>query len=181
MLGTPEPDELLMAQVAKGRGESLEPLVRRYAVPLVSFLRRMTGSTESAEELFQETFFAVWRKRATYQFPRPFKPWLYAVALNAGRAAFRSAKPMMELPMDEPADPLTDSPPERAIATETAARIARAVQNLPANQRAVVAMRVWDGLSYAQIAEVTGRTEATVRSHMSHGLAALRQVLTQSV
>src|SRR6185369_5746068 len=111
--------------------------------------------------------------------PRPFKPWLYAVALNAGRAAFRTARPMMELPMDEPADSLNDSPPERAIATETTARIAQAVQNLPASQRAVVAMRVWDGLSYAQIAEAVGRTEATVRSHMSHGLAALREVLAR--
>ena len=49
-----EPDELLMAQVAKGRGESLEPLVRRYTVPLVSFLQRMTGNRDRAEDLFQE-------------------------------------------------------------------------------------------------------------------------------
>jgi RNA polymerase sigma-70 factor (ECF subfamily) len=48
---------------------------------------------------------------------------------------------------------------------------------LPPQQRVVVVLRVWDGLSYAQIAEVLGRTEATVRSHMHHGLIALRKDL----
>jgi RNA polymerase sigma-70 factor (ECF subfamily) len=173
-----EPDELLMAQVASGRGESLEPLVRRYAVPLVSFLARMTGDGGRAEELFQDTFLAVWRKRRTYQFPRPFKPWLYAVALNACRADFRSAKDTpVTLPDDVPESVGSAGPAEHAIATETGARIARAVANLPPVQRAVVALRVWDGLSYPQIAEAVGRTEATVRSHMSHGLATLRQAI----
>jgi RNA polymerase sigma-70 factor (ECF subfamily) len=51
------------------------------------------------------------------------------------------------------------------------------VAQLPAQQRAVVVLRVWDGLSYAEIAEAVGRTEATVRSHMHHGLTALRKYL----
>ena len=44
-------------------------------------------------------------------------------------------------------------------------------------QRTVVVLRVWDGLSYAEIAELVGKQEATVRSHMHHGLAALRKYL----
>src|SRR5262245_16001676 len=174
---SPDPDELLMAQVASGRGESLEPLVRRHAAPLVSFLQRMTGDHGRAEDLFQDTFMTVWRKRGTYKFPRPFKPWLYAVAMNACRAAFRSTKPMSELPNDPPASSRPDAPPDHAITTETVARINAVIQNMPPAQRAVVALRVWDGLSYADIATSIGRSEATVRSHMSHGLAALRQAL----
>lgn len=175
-MASPEPDELLMAQVARGREESLTPLVRRYAGPLVSFLHRMTGDRDRAEDLFQDTFLAVWRKRHTYQWPRPFKPWLFAVAVNAGRAAFRSAKPMTPLPAELP-HTTPDSPAGHAVAGETAERIARAVRNLPTAQRAVVAMRVWEGLSYAAIAEAIGKTEATVRSHMSHALATLRESL----
>lgn len=172
----PEPDELLMAQVAKGRGESLEPLVRRYTVPLVSFLHRMTGKYDRAEDLFQETFLAVWRKRATYQFPRPFKPWVYAVALNTCRAEFRGREDFEMLPTDvavsDPSDPV-----EKSIATETSTRIAKVIELMPPIQRAVVAMRIWDGLGYPEIAEAIGRSEATVRSHMSHGLAELRKAL----
>ena len=80
-------------------------------------------------------------------------------------------------------DPAAPEPPpeEQAIAAETAERVARAVTLLPPQQRAVVVLRVWQGLPYARIAEVVGCAEATVRSHMHHGLAALRTALAPLV
>jgi RNA polymerase sigma factor (sigma-70 family) len=69
------------------------------------------------------------------------------------------------------------SPAEIAIATETATLVTEAVALLPPQQRAVVVLRVWNGLPYSQIAEILGRTETTVRSNMHHGLAALRKYL----
>ena len=68
-------------------------------------------------------------------------------------------------------------PPEALIADETAALVSHAVTLLPPPQRAVVVLRIWEGLPYDRIAEVVGRTESTVRSHMHHGLAALRKHL----
>ena len=47
----------------------------------------------------------------------------------------------------------------------------------PAQQRVVVVLRLWQGLSYREIADTVGRTEATVRSHMHHGLIGLRKYL----
>lgn len=173
-----EQDEWLMAQVAEGRRELLEPLVRRYASPLLTFIRRMVGDRHRSEELFQEAFLAVWAKRKQYQFPRPFKPWLYAIALNKCRESFRGR----ELPAVELKDGLMPmsagpAPDETVISTETATLVAAAVGHLPAQQRAVVVLRIWDSLSYADIAATVGRTEGTVRSHMHHGLAAMRKYL----
>src|SRR5437763_1505727 len=173
-----EQDEWLMAQVAEGRRELLEPLLRRYAGPLLTFIRRMVGDRHRSEELFQDVFLAVWAKRKLYQFPRPFKPWLYAIALNKCRENFRGR----ELPAVELKDGLMPvsagpAPDETAINTETAILVAAAVGQLPAQQRAVVVLRIWDGLSYADIAAAVGRTEGTVRSHMHHGLAAMRKYL----
>src|ERR671922_2166205 len=138
----------------------------------------MVRDRHRSEELFQEVFLAVWLKRRQYQFPRPFKPWLYAIAVNKGRAAFRAAG-RDAVPLDPTAPPVAagDSPADVAIATETAALIARAVHRLPPQQRAVVALRVWDGLTYAEIAGAVGCSEATVRSHMHHGLRAVREAL----
>jgi RNA polymerase sigma-70 factor (ECF subfamily) len=170
-------DEWLMAQAALGQHAPLEMLVRRYAGPLVSFLNRMVGDRDRAEELFQEAFLAVWRKRDQYQFPRPFKPWLYAIAVNKCRAAFRSARDDLARDLDDAIPTADASPADVAIATETAAVVARAVHRLPPQQRAVVALRVWDELSYAEIAAVVRCTEATVRSHMHHGLRALRAAM----
>ena len=69
------------------------------------------------------------------------------------------------------------SPVETAIATETASRVALAVARLPEQQRLVVVFRVWQGLSYREIADLLDVTEATVRSHMHHALVALRKYL----
>jgi RNA polymerase sigma-70 factor (ECF subfamily) len=172
-------DESLMARVADGQAEALEALVRRHATPLLTFLCRMAGDRHRGEELFQEAFLAVWVKRRQYQCPRPFKPWLYAIALNKCRAAFRS-RALVPVALGEGGAGVLDgaaSPPERAIAGETAELVSRAVARLPPQQRAVVVLRVWEGMSYARIAEALGCAEATVRSHMHHALAALRRHL----
>jgi RNA polymerase sigma-70 factor (ECF subfamily) len=174
-------DEWLMGQVATGKREHLEPLIRRYAGPLLTFIRQMVGDRHRSEELFQEVFLAVWAKRDQYQFPRPFKAWLYAIALNKCRAAFRARAFPAAVALDDdlPAAPAArdPSPADKAVATETAALVSMAVAQLPPQQRAVVVLRIWDGLSYAEIAEAVGRTEGTVRSNMHHGLAAMRKYL----
>jgi RNA polymerase sigma-70 factor (ECF subfamily) len=173
-----ERDESLMSQVAAGRADLLEWLVRRHALGLLTFITRMIGDRHRAEELFQEVFLAVWLKRHQYQHPRPFRPWLYAIALNRCRAVFRLRSPVPHA-LGEDQDPVDPegSPVERSIASETAEIVGRAVTRLPPQQRAVVVLRIWQNMPYARIAEVVGCTEGTVRSHMHHGLAALRETL----
>ena len=175
-------DEDLMADVADGRADLLEGLVRRHGTPLLTFLTRMVGNRHRAEELFQEVFLAVWLKRQQYKHPRPFRPWLYAIALNRCRADFRLRRSGAVTLPDEhcPADP-DASPAEHVIAAETAERVSQAVTRLPPQQRTVVVLRVYQGLPYARIAQIVGCTEGTVRSHMHHGLAALRQELAPLV
>ena len=176
-----EPDEWLMGQVAAGRRDCLEPLVRRFASPLLTFLHRMCGDRHRAEELFQEVFLAVWVKRGTYRFPRSFRAWLFAIAANRCRAEHRKGRletvALEEFSLPAHAGAAGGAPLEAAIDVETAAIVATAVAELPTQQRAVLAMRVWNGMSYAEIAETMSRTEATVRSHMHHALAALRKPL----
>jgi RNA polymerase sigma-70 factor (ECF subfamily) len=172
-------DELLMAAVAKGKRESLEILIRRHATPLLTFLERMCGDRHQGEELFQEVFLAVWKKRWQYQFPRSFKSWLYGIAVNKCRTAYRRTPAAGNVPQTEATNPQSNesSPLETAIATETAAIIGQAVTELPAQQRSVVVMRIWQQLSYGEIATLLDTTEGTVRSHMHHGLCALRKYL----
>src|SRR5207249_1300666 len=159
--------------VAAGQAELLELLVRRHASALLTFLCRMAGDRHRAEELFQEAFLAVWLKRQQYQYPRPFKPWLYAIALNKCRAVFRrSTHPTVSLSEESVAVP-DDSPDKRLLADEAAEFVGQAITRLPPQQRAVVVLRVWEGLAYARIADALGCSEVTVRSHMHHGLANL--------
>src|SRR6516225_4995465 len=129
MNGCDERDEWLMARVALGERDCLEPLVRRHATRLLTFIERMAGDRHRAEELFQEVFLAVWVKRRQYQFPRPFKPWLYTIAANRCHAAARGRRPPDSLEDAAPWAPASTvpSPEESAVATETAALVAAAV------------------------------------------------------
>ena len=125
---------------------------------------------------FQDAFVTVWRKRHRYEHPRPFRPWLYAIAVNLCRTAHCSRPPSAS-PLSD--DHCGDGPaPDSALSSsETARLIGRALAQLPPQQRAVVSLRVWEEMPYARIAEVVGCTEGTVRAHMHHGLASLREVL----
>ncbi len=177
---TQERDEWLMSQVALGQHEALEVLVRRYANPLLTFIRRMIGDYHRSEDLFQDVFVAVWRKRKQYEMPRPFKSWLYAIAVNACRAEFRRRRVAVVPARDEDstaAVTIDDPPGDVAVTTEHATFVLAAVNTLPPKQRAVVALRTWSGLSYGEIAQALGRSEGTVRAHMHHALCALREYL----
>jgi RNA polymerase sigma-70 factor (ECF subfamily) len=173
-------DEGLMREVAQGESEALNALLRRYATPLLTFIQRIVGNRHRAEDLFQEVFLAVWVGRDRYRYPYPFRPWLFGVAANKCKADLRrrdwQSTSLDDCPAATP--PANDPPPpDAAVATERAALVAEAIGRMPPAQRMVVTMRVWNGLSYSEIAEAVGRSEATVRSHMFHGLATLRRYL----
>lgn len=175
------PDEKLMMHTVRGNHESMEALLRRHATPLLNFLRRLVGDPSLAEELFQEVFLAVWAKRSTYRYPRPFKPWLYAIAVNKVRQHRRrkhlDAVSLNAAEANSVNATSANEPLQAAVDAEHAALIAQAVARLPLQQRTVLVLRLWDGMSYREIAEVTGNEEGTVRSHMHHGLAAIRHAL----
>ncbi|MGD9646341.1 MAG: RNA polymerase sigma factor [Pirellulales bacterium] len=174
-------DELLMNRVRAGEREPLEALLRRHATPLLTFLRRMTTDAHLSEELFQEVFLAVWKHRHQYQYPRPFRPWLYQIAANKCRAAYRgrARRPTISLDVGLDAAPLSSDcgAADVAVAAETKTAVATAVAQLPDRQREVLVMRIWNEQPYAEIAEVLGCTQRTARSHMHHALVAMRRLL----
>ena len=173
-----ESDEWLMGQVRRGRRDALEKLVRRYANPLLTFIERMVGNRHRSEELFQDVFLRIWTKRKQYTLERPFRSWLFAIAANACRADFRRHTPVLfESGRLDATPSAASTPAQAAIAGETAALVEAAVAQLPPLQRMVVVLRVWNGLKYGEIAEISGIPENTVRSHMHRGLAAMREYL----
>jgi RNA polymerase sigma-70 factor (ECF subfamily) len=144
-----ESDETIMEKVADGDYEAMEHLVKRYANPLMTFIRRMAGSRYCGEDLFQEVFLTIWKKRTYYKHPQPFKLWLFRIAVNLYRAQIRIRSSRFfslgDIEWFEPMlkdDPL---PEDKAIAVETGRMVEEAVKILPAKQRAVVVLRIWNG------------------------------------
>jgi RNA polymerase sigma-70 factor (ECF subfamily) len=171
-------DAVLMREAALGDRVCLGKLVRRYAGGLLTFITGMVGDRHRSEELFQEVVLTVWKKRRQYRYPRPFKPWLYKIALNRCRLEFRRPAPVTaDLPVDGIAASPEPTPVEVAIAAETETVVKSAVAQLADRQRVVVVLRIWNDLSYGEIAEILGVTEGTVRSYMFHALNTMRRYL----
>jgi len=173
-------DELLMQRVARGERAAMSLLLRRHAAPLLTFLRRVNADRQRSEDVFQETFLAVWVARESYNFPRSFRAWLYGIAINKCREELRrrSWRPdPWPVASEDGISTYSPSPAETAIATETADLVRSALLRLPARQREVVVLRVYNGLSYAEIAAALGCDEGTVRSNMFRGLEAIRKHL----
>ena len=174
-----ESDEGLMRQVALGRPEAAAPGAAR-CQSAADLHPADRGAPGPGGKPFPGGVFGGLGLAPPLSLSTPFRPWLFGIALNKCRADMRrqtyAPARLDDCPADCPAasDP---APGEAAAASETAALVADAVGRLPPAQRAVVTMRVWNGLSYHEIAEAVGRSEATVRSHMFHGLAAIRRHL----
>lgn len=163
---------------AEGDRNCFESLVRRYARPLMTLICRMTGWHHRSEDVFQEVLISCWRNRSQYEYPREFKPWIYRIAINQCRQLYRKRNISVSNQEATVSMATTEHmPDDSSIRKEASSLIKSAVERLPEHQRAVVVLRIWNGLSYREIADAVDRTESTVRSYMFHALKKLRETL----
>lgn len=173
-------DEQLMARVMEGDREALARLVERYHSQLIAYLYRLLeGDRALAEDLTQETFIRVIQQRS-YRTGSPFKPWLYAIATNLARDHFKSAATRHAASDDHDftARPDESSGPEqRALAAELHDEVAAALAQLGPEYRATLLLRLFAGLSLAEIAASLDVPVGTVKSRLSVGCHRLRDLL----
>jgi RNA polymerase sigma-70 factor, ECF subfamily len=177
-----ESDERLMLRFQGGDTRAFEALVRRHRTPVFSFLLRLTGDRGRAEDLCQETFLKVVNAADAWEERARFSTWLYAIARNLAvdesrRMAFRRAEPL-DAPGGASQAHSGDPAPDRAAdAALLRPKLEAALAALPPEQREVFLLREYAGLRFAEIAEVTGTPENTVKSRMRYALEALRERL----
>ncbi len=177
-------DEALMKAYQQGDAEAMDTLIRRHASPLFGYLVRMTRDPTAAEDLFQETFLRVSRKRSSFSGSGPFKSWLFSIATNVALDAIRrrDRRPTeVSLDDEEPAlgrvaDLLADRRPGPAAETaqnEQAALVREAVDGLPPRQRAALMLAFFEGLTYPEVARSMGCAVGTVKTQISRALVTL--------
>ncbi len=163
-----------MQQFCAGDGKAFDALFTRHATGVRRYLLRVTGNAATADDLVQATFLSVVRARGRFLAGARFKPWLYAIATNAARDLHRRTKHegVTEdgaLP-DEAIDPVFRDPGlERSVRG--------ALAKLPDAQREAIILHRFEGLSFAEIAEVVGLTESAVKVRAHRGYETLRVLL----
>jgi RNA polymerase sigma-70 factor (ECF subfamily) len=165
-------DEDLLVSVGDGDRGAFEVLYRRYARAMLGLALRRLGDRGRAEDAVQEAFAAIWRSAKSYRPERgPGAPWLYAVARNAisDRGRARTETPT-QVPEEVSPDP---GPDERAHQGWLAWRVHRALDGLPENERRLIELAYWGGLSQSEIAEMLGIPLGTVKTRTRSALMRL--------
>jgi RNA polymerase sigma-70 factor (ECF subfamily) len=168
--------------LARARGGSLlafEEIVKRYERRVYGIALRIVRRHEVADDVAQEAFMRAHQALSTFDLDRPFGPWICRIAANLAINHVRSPQ-AREAPLPE-GHAETPAPGRGALdlVLEREARevLERALLGLPAEQRAVFALRTFEELSYREIADALGISIGTVMSRLSRARERLREAL----
>jgi len=185
-------DEAWLDRARAGDAAAFDRLVTRHERALYALARALSPTADDALDACQEAAIRAWRAIGRFDGPAAnVAPWLARIVRNCcldrGRALRRIAVRLDGLPnaagdASEVRSGAIRLDPERdpealALAAETAAAVERAVAELPAEQRATLAL-ARAGFAYEEIAEALGIAEGTVKSRIARARAALRLALT---
>ena len=135
---------------------------------------RMLGRLEDAQDAAQEVFMKLYRHIGEIELERGVESWLYRTTMNACFDQLRRRKPMESIEWDPPVPAAQHSDMERDQRRQL---VIEALKSLPEKERAAVILRSIEGLETAEVAQILGSSEATVRSQASMGKARLKRYL----
>jgi RNA polymerase sigma-70 factor (ECF subfamily) len=183
-------DVQLMLDVKAGDEQSFELLLRRYRTPLVNFLYRMVRDSAVAEDLAQEVFLRVYRARKDYAPSAKFTTWMFRIATNLALNSVRDNRyRQSEISMDQAVSvgdderrsmevrDLTPTVEQVLVARSRSEMILRAIDALPAKQRAAVLLHKYQELDYDEIARILECSESALKSLLFRAYETLRIAL----
>jgi RNA polymerase sigma-70 factor (ECF subfamily) len=178
-MALPEPsDAELMARVRDGDRHAFADLVDRHKDAVVSYLTRLTGDRDRAEDLGQETFLRLFRSAAEYREQGFLRAYLFRIATNLVRSderrrhRWRLLQPFLpSRGHEEPAGPVG------LLGRELSRQVKVALTEIPLRFRVPLVLHEIEGWTYAEIAGELGCREGTVKSRIHRGRRQLRHKL----
>jgi RNA polymerase sigma-70 factor, ECF subfamily len=184
-------DELLIKAFQRGEKSAFDQLVIRHKDRIFNLCYRFLGEYEDANDSAQEAFVKAYGSLKTFRFESGFSTWLYRIAVNTcknkiGSSAYKEKRKTVSLdnpgnnkdgPMPMEIQNGSPSPLARMEEKERSRLLQTALDALPMEAKAVVALRDIEGLSYQEIAEITGINLGTVKSRIARARSELRSKL----
>lgn len=187
-------DEALMLRFQGGDRACFVTLVRRHQAPLYNFVLRQVRVPAVAEDLVQDIFVRVVQNAVDFKHEARFSTWVYTIGRNLCIDHLRKMTHRRHPSLDHPVEAseadgptlgerVADASPEGAVdriamGGEVARIAARAVEELPPEQREVFLLRELGNVPFKDIAVMTGVPENTVKSRMRYALERLQQALS---
>jgi RNA polymerase sigma-70 factor (ECF subfamily) len=182
----PVTDEDLVARATTGDLESFNQLVSRWERPIYALAYRTLGREEEARDVVQEAFLRAFRGLKGFKGEAKFSSWLYRITLNLCRDWIRRERraPLVQVP--EGVDPVdmadAQASPEPSVEDlvadrEMSAAVAKAMAELPEEQRTAIMLKEYHGLTFQEIADQLDCPLSTVKTRLYQGLSVLRRRL----
>jgi RNA polymerase sigma-70 factor, ECF subfamily len=179
-----EADRQILAAVAGGSADALERLYDRFASTAYGLARRILAQPDLAEEVVQDVFAQVWREAGRYDAARAsVAGWIVLLTRTRAidRLRARRSRPDQDRGL-EPADvaPLTTpdrSPEQVAISSEDARSVRAALDRLPDEQRSLIDLAYYEGLTHSEMAARTGVPLGTIKTRLRTAMTTLRGAL----
>jgi RNA polymerase sigma factor (sigma-70 family) len=169
-------DAELMRRVQAGDEAALGALMQRWELPVKSVIGRIVLNASEAAELAQEAFVRVWQQREKYRADAPFRPWLFAIAINLARNRLRWWRSRPEVALEQWTDNASESGSGAASAesAERASAVRDAIASLPTDLREAIVLFEYEQMSHAEIAAVVGATPKAVETRIHRARERLR-------
>jgi RNA polymerase sigma-70 factor (ECF subfamily) len=179
-------DEELVASATAGDLESFNQLVARWDRPIYALAYRTLGRDEDARDVVQEAFLRAYRGLRGFKGQAKFSSWLYRITLNLCRDWMRRERRAPIVAVPEGTDPIdladdraspVESVEDLVARREMSRAVARAMAELPEEQRAAILLKEYHGLTFQEIADMLDCPLSTVKTRLYQGLSVLRRRL----
>jgi RNA polymerase sigma-70 factor (ECF subfamily) len=174
----------LLQRIARDRDPlAFQDLFRLYGPRIKSMMMRQGADSAAAEDITQETLFAVWRKAHLFVAQKgSIATWIYTIARNLRIDRLRRHAAYQDLPEEIESVPSEEDLPDESLNREQQReRIRGAIEMLPAEQYEVVHLSYIEGLSHNEIAGVIGAPLGTVKSRMRLAYEKIRETLGEEI
>jgi RNA polymerase sigma-70 factor (ECF subfamily) len=170
-------DDQLVARAQEGELPAFEELVNKYQREVYGLACRIVTDFEEAKDLTQQAFLQAFIHIKSFRRDAQFRTWLFRIAINQCYNYLKTKKKFGE-PVDiaeiNVASPV-ESPEAELVSQDDRRRLHTALERLPAKQRAVITLKVEQGLSYQEISTVLGGTAGAARVNYCQALKTLKK------
>ena len=171
-------DPHLVARAQQGDLTAFEELVKKYQREIYGLACRLVMDQEEAKDLTQQAFLQAFIHIRGFRQQSQFRTWLFRIAINQCYNYLKTKKKFGD-PMDPQEMHLVgeDSPVEEMAERQDRQRLYEALEKLPPKQRAVITLKLEQGLSYQEISQVLGGTAGAARVNYCQALKTLKKYL----
>ena len=171
-------DAAVVGRVLGGDVEAFGILVERYFDHYVRFATHLVGNREDAEEVVQDTFLRAYRALGRYEERERFGAWLLRILVNRARTVSAIGRRREKMFPDQVEETLPEAseahPADRAALRE---EMARALSQLGSDQREAFLLHYVEGLSYEEMAAITGSGVSALKMRVKRSCDRLREIL----